>query len=69
MNDPETLANVFAAQTRALLYNLQPDVIADKKARQQKIENCQYVEWEQDMGRKIPFCKITGAYCSGQCKQ
>lgn len=68
MTDPETLANVFAAQTRALLYNLQPDVIADRKTKQQKIENCQYVEWEQDMGRKIPFCKKTGEYCSGQCK-
>ena len=31
MTDPETLANVFVAQTRALLYNLRPDVIADKK--------------------------------------
>lgn len=68
MTDPETLANVFAAQTRALLYNLQPDVLADRKARQQKIENCKYVEWEQDMGRRIPFCKITGKYCSGQYK-
>ena len=68
MADIETLADVFTAQTRALLYNLQPDVLADRKARQQKIENCKYVEWEQDMGRKIPFCKITGGYCSGQCK-
>ena len=68
MIDSEALAEIFAAQTRALLYNLQPDIIADKKARQQKIENCQSVEWEQDMGRKIPFCKITGNYCSGQCK-
>ena len=68
MTDQETLADVFAAQTRALLYNLQPDVLADRKARQQKIQNCKYVEWEQDMGRKIPFCKITGEYCSGQCK-
>ena len=68
MTDPETLAQVFAEQTSALLYNLHPDVIADKKARQQQIENCLYVECEQDMGRKIPFCKITGEYCSGQCK-
>lgn len=67
MTDSEAMAQVFAAQTRALLYNLQPDVIADKKARQQQIETCFYVEWAQDMGRKIPFCKITGEYCSGQC--
>lgn len=68
MSDPETLANVFATQTRALLYNLRPDVIAGREARQQKIKNCQYVEWEQDMGKSIPFCKITGEYCNGQCK-
>jgi hypothetical protein len=69
MTDAEAMAQVFAAQTRALLYNLQPDVIADRKKREQKIENCPHVEWEQDMGRKIPFCKITGEYCSGQCRQ
>ena len=68
MNKPETLANVFAAQTGALIYNLQPDVFTDNKAKQQKVENCLHVEWEQDMGRKIPFCKITGEYCNGQCK-
>lgn len=68
MNDPETIEKMNAVQVLALLYNLQPDVIADRKARQQKIENCQYVEWEQDMGKTIPFCKKTGEYCSGQCK-
>lgn len=31
MTNEEAMAQVFAAQTRALLFNLQPDVIADRK--------------------------------------
>ena len=67
MNDAENMARMFAEQTNALLYNLRPDVIAYQKQRQHIIENCSFVEWEQDMCRKIPVCKITNQYCSVQC--
>ena len=30
-------------------------------------ENCPFVEWEQDMGMHIPFCKKTNEPCNLQC--
>ena len=29
--------------------------------------NCQSVEWEQDMGAHIPFCKLTNDICDMHC--
>ena len=29
--------------------------------------NCEYIEWEQDMGKHIPWCKISGGYCDMWC--
>ena len=57
MTDVESIARMCAEQTSALIYNLRPDVIAYQKSKQHIIENCSFVEWEQDMCRKIPFCK------------
>lgn len=30
-------------------------------------ENCDMVEWVDDMNARIPFCKITGEVCNNQC--
>lgn len=30
-------------------------------------ENCPFVEWEQDMGMHIPFCRKTHEPCNLQC--
>jgi len=67
MTDAENIARMCAEQTNALIYILRPDVIAYQKSKQHIIENCSFVEWEQDMCRKIPFCKITNQYCNAQC--
>ena len=67
MIDAKSMTRMFEEQTRALIYNLRPDVIVDKKLKQSTIENCPFVEWEQNMCRKIPFCKMTNQYCSAQC--
>lgn len=67
MNDAENIARMCAEQTSALIYNLRPDVIAYQKTKQRVIKNCPFVEWEQDMCRKIPVCGITNQYCSAQC--
>ena len=32
-------------------------------------QNCEYIEWEQDMGAHIPFCKLDGELCNGQCRK
>lgn len=67
MTDAENIARMCSEQTSALIYNLRPDVIAYQKSKQHIIENCSFVEWEQDMCRKIPFCRKTNQYCSAQC--
>ena len=33
------------------------------------VQNCQSVEWEQDMGAHIPFCKLDGELCNMQCRR
>lgn len=30
-------------------------------------ENCPMIEWEQDMGAHVPFCKRDGDMCNMQC--
>ncbi len=67
MNDPETIAKMCTEQTNAILYNLQPQIIAQRKIRQQIIENCPYTEYEHDMSQTFLFCKLTGEFCNGQC--
>jgi len=67
MNDAEMMAKMFEQQTNALLYNLRPDVIEKRKRVDEQRNNCPCVEWEQDMGFKIPYCKLTNQYCNGQC--
>lgn len=31
------------------------------------VKTCPNVEWEEDMGKTIPFCKIDGQFCNQQC--
>lgn len=33
------------------------------------IKTCPNVEWEEDMGKTIPFCKINGQFCNRQCRR
>ena len=30
---------------------------------------CPFVEFEQDMGHSIPFCRLDGQMCNMQCKK
>lgn len=40
-----------------------------EKEEKELQENCPFIEWEQDMGRTIPFCGRDGgnAFCNMQC--
>lgn len=67
MNNAENMAKMCAEQTNALLYNLRPDVIAYKKEKQRMIENCPMVEFENDMGAIISYCKLNNSLCDAQC--
>lgn len=33
------------------------------------VKTCPNVEWEEDMGKTIPFCKIDRQFCNQQCKR
>ena len=46
------------------------NVEAQRKREQQEKElqeNCPFIEWEQDMGAHIPFCRLTNDFCDMQC--
>lgn len=38
----------------------------EERERQHQ-QNCPFIEWEQDMGAHIPFCKKDGGFCDLQC--
>ena len=63
----ERIMKACKAQTDTLLYNLRPDVIERKKRIEKQRRYCPHIEWEQDMGFKIPYCRFTNQYCNGQC--
>ncbi len=42
--------------------------LEQKRADVEFVNNCPSVEWEQDMGAHIPFCKLDNEMCNMQCK-
>lgn len=45
-------------------------VFSSKEKAKQKEElqqNCPNIEWEQDMGAHIPFCRLTNDFCDYHC--
>ena len=38
-----------------------------RKQMEEQRDMCPHVEWEQDMGAHIPFCKLDGKICDMQC--
>ena len=62
--------------TLFLLVASNPDFFKNVEARQERDrkekelrDNCPFIEWEQDMGRTIPFCGRDGGntFCNMQC--
>ena len=44
----------------------------DREKVKQKDElqrSCPNIEWEQDMGAHIPFCRLTNDFCDLHCKE
>ena len=57
-----------------LYYN--PDFVNQINKEYQQIQknknyqyNCPNIEWEEDMGAHIPFCKQDGNFCNLQCRR
>lgn len=43
------------------------EYLARQKREKETQDNCPNIEWEQDIGKHIPFCKIDGDMCNMQC--
>lgn len=61
---------------RFMPYPIDPYLIAERFAnynpeeeakKQDMMENCCHIEYEQDMGAHIPFCRLDGQMCNMQC--
>jgi hypothetical protein len=66
-NDILSILNGQISQTSALTYAFNPEVLAFRNKVTELQRNCPMVEWEQDMGATIPYCKLDNALCNGQC--
>ena len=45
----------------------QKRAFAERKRMEEQRDMCPQVEWEQDMGAHIPFCRLTNDFCGMQC--
>ena len=54
-------------QNRTLLNAFNPEVIEFRNKVITLQQNCPMIEWEHDMGARIPFCKLDNTFCNGQC--
>ena len=54
-------------QNRTLLNAFDPEVMAFRNKVIALQNNCPVIEWEYDMGARIPFCKLDNTFCNGQC--
>ena len=66
MNNNDILS-VLCGQNSAIIHNLNPEGLAFHNSVIELQKNCPMVEWEQDMGATVPYCKLYGTLCNYQC--
>lgn len=66
MNDKDILT-VLCGQTSSIIDAFNPEVIAFRNKVIELQKNCSEIEWEQDMGATIPYCRLYRTLCNGQC--
>ena len=66
MNNNDILS-VLYGQNSAIINAFNPETLAFRNKVIELQRNCPMVEWEQDMGATIPYCKLYNSYCNGQC--
>lgn len=67
MNSNNDILSVLSGQKSALTYAFNPETLAFRNKVIMLQKNCPMVEWEQDMGATVPYCKLDNSYCNGQC--
>ena len=66
MNNNDILS-VLYGQNSAIVNAFNPETLAFRNKVIELQKNCPVVEWEQDMGATILYCKLDNSYCNGQC--
>lgn len=61
------ILSVLCGQNSAIINALNPETLAFRNKVIELQKNCPMVEWEQDMGATVPYCKLDKAFCNGQC--
>lgn len=61
------ILSVLCGQNNALVQAFNPEVMAFRNEVITLQKTCPMVEWEADMGAKIPFCKLDNTPCHAQC--
>ena len=67
MNSNDDILSVLNGQNSVLTYAFNPENIAFRNKVIGLQKNCSMVEWEHDMGKTIPYCKLDHCFCNGQC--
>ena len=64
---PEELLENMLLMNQAILHGLCTFDSEQEKRMTEQMQNCPYIEYEQDMGFRISFCEMDGQLCNGQC--
>ena len=67
MNSNDDILSVLCGQNSAIVNAFNPETLAFRNKVIMLQKNCPMVEWEQDMGATVPYCKLYKALCNGQC--
>ena len=67
MNSNNDILSVLCGQNIAILNAFNPETLAFRNKIIMLQKNCPMVEWEQDMGATVPYCKWDNTLCNGQC--
>ena len=63
----EDIVSAMCSQTNTLLQAFNPEVIEFRNKVESLRQTCPNIEWEHDMGKSIPFCRLDDKFCNGQC--
>ena len=67
MNSNNNILSVLCGQNSAIVNAFNSETLAFRNKVIMLQKNCSMVEWEQDMGATVPYCKLDNSYCNGQC--
>ena len=62
---PEMLLGQALCMNSAVLHYV--CTFYSEQEQKKQMQNCSYRKLEQDMGNTIPFCRLDGQLCNGQC--